>query len=243
MFAPGALTSGLSAWPNGVRPPAEKLVGTPAQVVSTSSQLAREPDLGLAARSGHGGPETRAVEVGDRTTLSGEQAQTRDRRRGPRRRPSRSRLRSRPRSNFPRIRATAPAHERDGAAQRVGGKRRAVPAEQPAHARERADVDESLVGVHPRRRHAARRHERDAPERDRRRDDDHGRVEDVRVRGRADADRVRRGRGRAGGPEPEEVAVVTGRDDRDDAGVDDVPDRLHHRVGARVGLRACRPRS
>ncbi len=36
MFAPGAVTSGLRLWPNGVRPPAEKLVGTPAQVVSTS---------------------------------------------------------------------------------------------------------------------------------------------------------------------------------------------------------------
>ena len=30
---PGAATSGLRAWPNGVRPPAEKLAGTPAQVV------------------------------------------------------------------------------------------------------------------------------------------------------------------------------------------------------------------
>ena len=38
MFAPGAVTSGLSAWPNGVSPPAEKLVGTPGQVVGTSSR-------------------------------------------------------------------------------------------------------------------------------------------------------------------------------------------------------------
>ena len=36
MFAPGAVTSGLSACPNGVNPPAEKLVGTPAHVVGTS---------------------------------------------------------------------------------------------------------------------------------------------------------------------------------------------------------------
>src|SRR6476619_4371800 len=36
-WAPGAITSGLSACPNGVSPPAEKLVGTPAQVVGTSS--------------------------------------------------------------------------------------------------------------------------------------------------------------------------------------------------------------
>ncbi len=34
--APGPITSGFSACPNGVRPPAEKLVGTPAQVVGTS---------------------------------------------------------------------------------------------------------------------------------------------------------------------------------------------------------------
>ena len=35
--APGAITSGFSACPNGVSPPAEKLVGTPAHVVGTSS--------------------------------------------------------------------------------------------------------------------------------------------------------------------------------------------------------------
>ena len=34
--APGAIRSGFKACPNGVSPPAEKLVGTPAQVVGTS---------------------------------------------------------------------------------------------------------------------------------------------------------------------------------------------------------------
>src|SRR5262245_59499174 len=53
---PGAVMSGLSACPNGVRPPAEKLDGTPAQVVSTSSwsrlkrTLTAPPDPAMACR-------------------------------------------------------------------------------------------------------------------------------------------------------------------------------------------------
>ena len=43
--------------------------------------------------------------------------------------------------------------------------------------------------------------------------------------------------GRADGAEPEEVAVVPGGDHGQDAGADDVRDRLHHRVRPRVGLR------
>src|SRR5262249_27200080 len=57
--APGAITSGFSACPNGVRPPAEKLVGTPAEVVGTSvvSRLKRtvteppEPAAALRIRA------------------------------------------------------------------------------------------------------------------------------------------------------------------------------------------------
>src|SRR5262249_58066864 len=72
--APGAITSGLSAWPNGVRPPAEKLVGTPAQVVGTSrmSRLNRTVTappppaaaaLTRAPASAGGGPPAEAVET------------------------------------------------------------------------------------------------------------------------------------------------------------------------------------
>ena len=54
--APGAIKSGFNAWPNGVRPPAEKLVGTPAQVVGTSRMsrvnrtVTAPPDPAAAAR-------------------------------------------------------------------------------------------------------------------------------------------------------------------------------------------------
>ncbi len=57
MFAPGAVTSGFSAWPNGVNPPAVKLVGTPGHDVGTSSAsfvkrtVAAPPDPAIAARS------------------------------------------------------------------------------------------------------------------------------------------------------------------------------------------------
>ena len=64
--APGAITSGFSAWPNGVRPPAEKLVGTPAQVVGTSSMSRVKRTVRRTARAGRGSPEARAVEIGDR---------------------------------------------------------------------------------------------------------------------------------------------------------------------------------
>ena len=55
--APGAVTSGFSACPKGVRPPAEKLVGTPAQLVGTSSTsrvnrtCAAPPAPAIAVRS------------------------------------------------------------------------------------------------------------------------------------------------------------------------------------------------
>ena len=60
----------------------------------------------------------------------------------------------------------------------------------------------------------------------------------MRIRGRADGDRVGSGRGRACGPQAEEVPVVPGGDDRDDACADDVRDRLDERIRSGIGLRA-----
>ena len=107
---------------------------------------------------------------------------------------------------------------------------------------DRADVDQRLVGRAPTRRRGAavRAHERDALHdvgRRRRRDVERGR-EHMRVRHRSDGDRIGRCAGRPGRPEAEVVAVVSGRDDRNDAGCGDVVDRLDERVVCRVDLRA-----
>ena len=64
------------------------------------------------------------------------------------------------------------------------------------------------------------------------------RAEDVRVCDCTDADRIGSGRGRSGSSETEEVAVVARRDDRYDAGANDVRDSLDEDVRARIGLRA-----
>src|SRR5262249_18865242 len=54
--APGAVTSGLRACPNGVRPDDVKLVGTPAHVVGTSAMsrvnrtVTAPPELAAAVR-------------------------------------------------------------------------------------------------------------------------------------------------------------------------------------------------
>ena len=62
----------------------------------------------------------------------------------------------------------------------------------------------------------------------------------MRIRRRTDADRVRGGCGRASGTEAEEIAVVPCRDDRHDAGADDIRDRFDEdvRSGIRLGAAA-----
>ncbi len=128
----------------------------------------------------------------------------------------------------------AAADECDRAAQRS---RRCRVAQLTVDAADRSDVEEPLVGRDPRRRHVVRRsegHPTDAAGSEHR----HRRAEDVSVRNRADADRIRRGCGRARSPEAEEVTVVSGRDDRHDAGADDIRNGLDEDVRPRVRLRA-----
>ncbi len=136
-----------------------------------------------------------------------------------------------------RVRAATPADERDRAVE--GGVRKCggVVAQQSAHAVDPPDVDEALVGRDPGRRDAVRRRERDPPDASRRHDRKR-RPEDVSVRDGAHADRVGRGRRRARRAEAEEVTIVSGRDDRDDARPDDVRHGLDEDVRARIGLRA-----
>ena len=160
------------------------------------------------------------------------------------------------RAAFERERAGAARDERDRAVQRAGrerrrrrrrgcraGRRGRAATGAPLRADDRADVDELLVAPSPSAAGVAApavRDERDPRQRRRRarRGDAERRREDVRVRERRDRDRVGRGARRAGRAEPVVVAVVAGRDHRDDAGRGDVPDRLDERVARRVGLRA-----
>ena len=140
--APGAVTSGLSACPNGVSPDEVKLVGTPAQVVGTSSDVAREAHRHGTARGRGGRADPRAVEVRDRP--AGERGDERERRVAgsvlgddDARRTCLSRT-----GRLHAVRTAAAADERDRAAQRARG--RGV-AKLPADTRDRADVDEPLV--------------------------------------------------------------------------------------------------
>ena len=231
--APGAITSGLSAWPNGVRPPAEKLVGTPAHVVGTSTRVTREAHRRDAAGSRGRGADARAVEIGDRPARKLEDRERRIARAvlgddhaggagltGP------GRLRG--------VRAAAAADECDRAVERPAGSR---VAELTVHAADRPDVADPLVRRDPRRRQVVGERDRNPPDAARC-DDRDRRAEDMRVRGRAHADRIGRRRRRARRAEPEEVPVVAGGDDRHDAGANDVRHRRNENVGARVRLRA-----
>ncbi len=131
------------------------------------------------------------------------------------------------------VRAAASADEGDRVAQRPGG--RGI-AELPGDAADRAHVDESLIRRDPRLWDVLGGNEGD-PAHASGRDDRDRRPEDMAVRVGAHADGVRCSCGRARGPEPEEVAVVSGRDHRHDARPGDVRDRRNEdvRTGIRLG--------
>ena len=161
--APGAMTSGFSACPNGVSPGARSSSARPPRssaprVISRVKRTVTAPP-----RAGGSGADPRAVEVGDRPT--GESGEERERRIAgtvlgddhSRRRRPRARARC-----LRAVRTAAAADERDRAAQRA--RRERAVAQLPVHAADRPDVDEALVRRDPRRRNAVGGRERDAPD-------------------------------------------------------------------------------
>ena len=232
--APGPMTSGFSACPNGVSPPAEKLVGTPAHVVGTSL-ISREnrtvtapPFPAAAARIRApsrsemvppGSPE-KSANVGSpgrfsATTMPMAPA-------------------SRTRASFalygqpPRLTSAIEFRSEPAASEPSQSCRFAPPIVPTSTSRWSVEIHEGgMLSAGPK---GIRATPPGARHRDRR-------AEDVRVRGRADADGVRRGCGRARRPEPEEVAIVSGRDDRHDARANDVRDGLDEHVRPRIRLR------